>query len=79
MVYINDVRRIMARIDRNEHFIKKLKKKENYGFKGYEITVYKPNIFQNKSIMKDLSRLGLIFVSKRTNKTPYCEVYTFNY
>ena len=79
MVYIKDVRSIMARIDGNEYYVRKLSKRENSGFKGYEITVYKPNTFQNKGIIRDLTELGLIFVSKRTNKTPYCEVYTFNY
>jgi len=79
MVYIDEVRAVMKRIDGDDYFVKKLSKKENDGFKGYEILIYKPNSMYGKGIINDLTKLGLIFVSKRTNSRPYCERYLFNF
>ena len=77
-VYINDVRKVAARLE-CEYSLKKLIKKENSGFKGYELIVYEKDAFINKNIIRDLSKLGLIFVSKTTNKKPYAEIYLFNF
>ena len=77
-VYINDVRKVVARLN-CDYSLKKLSKKENRGFSGYQLIVYQPGAFVGKGIIRDLTELGLIFASKRTNKKPFAEIYLFNF
>lgn len=77
-VYIKDVRQVMSRLD-SDYSLKKLSKRENRGFSGYQLIVYQQGALNGKNIIRDLTRLGLIFVSKRTNKEPFAEVYLFNF